>query len=487
MDETQKNARFSAFRNWISLAGVVVAMGSLFSFILLFAMEFISHGSNPYLGILTFVVAPAFLAFGAALMLGGWAWQRMRIIKGKAAPFVQIDFSRADHRRNAIIFILCAAVFLMVSAIGSYESYHFAESTAFCGQTCHEPMKPEFTAYLNSPHAHVGCTECHVGPGAVGYIKAKLNGVNQLQQTILNTYSRPIPAPKHNHKAEDTCERCHWPKKYIGNKDKTFTHFLQDETNTANVVRMAIKVGGGDPTHGPVGGVHWHMNIDSKVEYIATDDKKQEIPFVRLTNNKGEVTEFRSPNFKDDPAKFTLHKMDCLDCHNRPAHQFRPIGDAIDMSLSLKRIDPSIPLIKSNLVSILSHTNATEAEGLNYIATTLRQVYTNDLNISPLIAEAQNIFKRTIFPEMKSDWRKYPDNIGHKNFPGCFRCHDGTHKTADSKRKIEASDCNSCHEILGQSTGTMLGELKPGVAFAHPDPSSEGKDPNCFSCHPITQ
>lgn len=477
----------SLFRNWISLSGLVIALGSFFSFLLLFAMDAMQQSRNPYLGILTFVVAPAFLILGLILTGVGWLLARRRLAKSTrdmVPPLLGIDMARPRDRRLLTAFVLGAAVFLLLSAMGSYRTYHFSESVQFCGQTCHQPMKPEFTTYQHSPHAKVECTACHVGPGVTSFVQAKLNGVRQLVGTISGNYSRPIESPRNLRPAQVICEQCHWPQKYVGNLDRTYTHFLSDETNTPVTIRMLLKVGGGDPTHGPMGGIHWHMNLANKVEYITTNGNRQVIPWVRLTDDQGKVTEFRTESFKGDPASFSIRRIDCMDCHNRPAHQFRSPQDAVDLAMSLGRIDATIPLLKSNLVDVLTKTNATEAEALRNIESLLRARYAKESRIDGVIKVAQQIYSDNFFPEMKADWRAYPDNIGHMNFPGCFRCHDGQHKTADGKRKIEASDCNSCHLILAQGTGVQIAQLAPsGKKFVHPDASSEGDQPNCTDCH----
>ena len=139
-------------------------------------------------------------------------------------------------------------IFLLCTAIGSYQTYHVSESVQFCGQACHGPMKPEFTAYQNSPHARVACVECHVGHGADAFVKAKLNGVHQLVGVVTGKYNRPIKTPIHNLRpARETCEQCHWPQKFSGNIDRTYQSFLTDETNTAYAVRLSLNVGGADP------------------------------------------------------------------------------------------------------------------------------------------------------------------------------------------------------------------------------------------------
>jgi nitrate/TMAO reductase-like tetraheme cytochrome c subunit len=484
---------FSAFRNWINLSGLVIAIGGFFSFILLLAMDILRRDGNPYVGILTFVVAPTFLIIGLVLIVVGWFIQHRHWVKhakGKPSPLLMIDLTRARNRHYLAAFAVITGVFLLLSATGSYRAYHFAESIQFCGQACHTPMGPEFVTYQNSPHARVGCTACHIGPGAVPFVKAKLNGVRQLWATIRAHYDRPIKTPKNLRPAQETCEKCHWPKRFVGNLDRTYMRFLSDETNTATSVRLLLQVGGGDPTHGPVGGIHWHMNLANKVEYKypTTNEHRQVIPWVRFTDAQGIVTEYQTTDFKDDPATYTTRTMDCMDCHNRPAHHLRPPNISIDLAMTLGKIDPTIPLIKSNLVELLTKNYATEAEALQQIQTALQTAYPNEPRIKPVIAEAQQIYTNNFFPEMKADWRAYPDNIGHKTWPGCFRCHDGQHKTADGKRQIGASGCADCHIILAQGAGPQLDQLNPrGHKFAHPDSSSEGTDPDCATCHSSSQ
>ena len=478
--------QYSIFRSWISLFGLVITLGSLFSFILLFAIDLMSEKTSPYLGILTFGVAPLFFVGGMVLIGVGWLLLRRKAIKNPVTPqpFLYVDLTRPDDRRKMVVFLLGTLCFLGFSAIGSYHTYHFAESLEFCGRTCHTPMKPENTTYLHSPHACVACTECHVGSGIQAYAKAKFNGVHQLYATLANDYQRPIPTPvKGMRIAQETCEECHWKKKYVGNVDRTFPHYLSDEDNTPYAVRLSIKVGGGDPTHGPLGGIHWHMNVTNKVEYIAKDDQHQEIPWVRFTSTNGVVTEYATKDFKIEAGKYTIRTMDCMDCHNRPAHQLQPPTASVDLALSLNTMDPSIKLIKSNAVALLSKTYATEDEGLKNIHDALYKLYPNQTNIAANVSALQDIFSKSIFPEMKSSWKVYPNNIGHKEWGGCFRCHDGLHKTADKAQPIR-SNCNDCHTVVAQGKGDELAKLDAkGLKFAHPDPMTDGTDFNCKDCH----
>ncbi|MBM3880769.1 MAG: cytochrome C [Verrucomicrobia bacterium] len=483
-----RTSRGGMFRNWITLTGAVIMLASLFAFLLLFTIDLFAHFGNPYVGILTFFVAPAFLIFGLALAIGGALWERRAIRRaGSAAPPLEIDLSHPRDRRILAYFAGGAALFLLFTAMGSYHTYHFTESTTFCGQACHQVMKPEMVTYQQGPHARVSCTACHIGPGATWFVRSKLSGTYQVYATLQKKYPRPIPTPiKNLRPAQETCEQCHWPKKFVGNLDRTFTYYLSDESNTVHTIRMLMKVGGADPTHGPVGGIHWHMNVGNRVEYYATDATRQKIPWVRLIDPQGVVREYRSPGFTNEIRKADIRVMDCMDCHNRPAHVFETPSDAVNLAMSLGSIDPTLPSIKANAVHALVQPYETETEGLQQIATILNGRYpdgTKDPRVAKAIAAVQQIYRDNFFPEMKADWRAYPDNISHKNWLGCLRCHDGKHVTADGKEMIKANDCNACHIILAQGSGDDLTKLDiHGQEFKHPgDELSPGDI--CHDCH----
>ncbi|MCX6930303.1 MAG: NapC/NirT family cytochrome c [Verrucomicrobia bacterium] len=476
--------RSNMFRNWLSLTGLVVVIGSLFSFFLLMLLDALAHFANPYVGILTYLVAPAFLVLGLFLALLGAFLRHRQILKTSGPlPPLRIDLTRPRDRRLLGFFLAGSVLFLLISALGSYQTYHFTESVGFCGQACHGVMKPEYVTYRNGPHARVACAECHIGKGASWYVRSKLSGTYQVYATMADKYPRPIPGTiKNLRPAQETCEECHWPKKFVGNLEHTFNSYLSDETNTPFTVRMLLNVGGGDPTHGPVGGIHWHMNVGNKIEYLASDEKRQKIPYVRVTElSQGVVTEFRTPRFTNTVDEADLRKMDCMDCHNRPAHRYQTPNTAVNLAILLTNIDRGLPFIKSNAVYVLTQSYTNETQALQSIATTLSRQYPNEPRIRPAIDAVQQIYKNNFFPEMKASWKTYPDNIGHKDWPGCFRCHDGLHKTADGKRSITANDCNACHTILAQGNGAELDTLTPrGQKFKHPGDEVEG---GCNDCH----
>ena len=473
-------------RNWISLAGIVLAASALFAFFLLFAIDQFAGHRNPYVGILAYVAAPGFFILGIALVLLGafLQWRRERHALRAAEPLtIKIDLSRPRDRRILALFAAGSVGFLFLTALGSYQTYQYTESVQFCGKTCHLPMEPQFVAAQHTAHARVECVACHVGPGAAAYFKTKLNGVKQLYHAVRNDFDRPIHVTAANPRpSQAICEQCHWPKKYVGNVERTYQHFLSDEKNTPFAVRLLLNVGGGDASNGPQGGIHWHMNIANKIEYIATDDQFLVIPWVRMTDPKGTVTEYRTPEFTDDPAKHRIRRMDCMDCHSRPAHKVHTPNEAVDLSLATGRLDPNTPWVKSKVVAALVQPYTATADAEQGIANFLRAAYPDPAQAKPIITEAQAIYRENFFPEVKLDWRSHPDFVGHKNWNGCFRCHDGKHTAADGKLSIKASDCRSCHLILAQGSGEAFNQINAkGHDFIHID--AEYSEFSCAECH----
>ncbi|MBM3837618.1 MAG: cytochrome C [Verrucomicrobia bacterium] len=478
-------SRSLLLRNWTSLLGLIIIVASVFAFFLLFLLDSLAHFANPYVGVLTYLVAPAFLVMGLGLFVVGVLLRRWKIARSHGvAPPLQIDLARPRDRRILGVFMGIAVIFLLFTAMGSYHTYHFTESVEFCGQACHTVMQPELVTYRHSPHARVSCTECHIGPGATWYVRSKLSGTYQVYATLKDIFPRPIPTPiKNLRPAQETCEQCHWPKKFVGNLDRTYSYFLSDQTNTLHEIRLLLKVGGGDPTHGPVGGIHWHMNVGNKVEYYAADPARQKIPWVRLTDHQGVVTEFRSPGFTNTVDPDAIRVMDCMDCHNRPAHIFESPNSAVDLAMKLDQIDPALPFIKTNAVHTLTQCYTNETDALQKIATHLANAYPDTPRLRKTIQTVQQIYRDNFFPEMKANWRVYPDNIGHKDWPGCFRCHDGKHTSAEGKSMIKANDCNACHLILAQGNGAQIEKLNPaGLKFGHPGEEYD-KEFLCSDCH----
>ena len=480
------SAKRSLFNNWISAIGAVIAVGALFSFAFLVWMDFTEGDNNPYLGILTYLVAPAFLTAGLGLALfGAWAQRRWQIKHAVTMPDKwRLDFSDRRQRRVLVLFGVGALGFVLLSAFGSYQTYHYAESNAFCGEVCHEAMAPEFVTYKRGAHARVDCVECHVGSGAEWFIKAKINGAHQLVAYALDNYQRPIKTPLENLRpAQDTCERCHWPEKFHGNIDVEYSHFLSDKKNTPYGIRLLMRVNKGHPD-GPPGGIHWHVSSTHRVEYFSRDEKRMDIPWMRVVSvADGSSTVYRTEDYAGDPPSGAVRVMDCMDCHNRPAHVFPAANDLVERSMAAGRLSLELPGIKRVAVqALLQEDIAGSGDAPGKIAAFLSKKYPDHPALEATIAEVRRIFDGSIFPERKADWRVYPDHIGHKDWPGCFRCHDGRHKSPAGEA-VKANDCTSCHIILSQGRGPDLQLLSAeGQEFKHPDGELD-PDLTCSDCH----
>jgi nitrate/TMAO reductase-like tetraheme cytochrome c subunit len=476
----------SNFNNWISAIGGVIATGALFSFALLVWMDFTQDNKNPYLGIFTYIVAPGFLITGLGMVFfGAWAQRRWSIKHAATAPDKwRLNPADPRQRRVMVVFGLGAVGFIMLSAFGSYQTYHYSESVQFCGEVCHRAMNPEFVAHQRSAHAQISCAECHVASGAMGFVHAKLNGTRQLIGYTLDNYARPIPAPARNMPlAQDVCAKCHWPEKAHGNIARTYDHFLSDKANTAYSVRLLLhvtetKAGGG------LGGIHWHAGRGEKVEYFASDPKRQQIPWMRVTKlSDGSTRVYRTAEFKGEPPADGIRTMDCMDCHNRPAHVYPTANDSVERAMADGTLSRNLPNVKREAVkAMLQDEITTDAGAAAQIDAYLRKKYADAADAPAASAEVQRLFASSMFPERKADWRQYPDNRGHKDSLGCFRCHDNKHLNAAGKG-VPSSDCASCHTIIAQGNGAELNQFDArGLEFKHPDGDLD-PELTCADCH----
>lgn len=484
-----------SFYNTTSMLGFGLAGLVLGLIVFLFVLDYFSGGSSPYLGLLTFVAMPPILIIGILMgFVGMWrAGRRMR--RGEPeGELPRIDFNNKKHRHAFSLIAFGGFVFMAISAFGSYQAYEYTESVEFCGEVCHDVMKPEYVAYQNSPHARVTCVQCHIGSGATWYVKSKISGAYQVYSTLFNKYSRPIPTPIANLRpAKETCETCHWPSHFHSQKLVDRTYYGSDEENTPFEMSMLMKIGG--ESHGSSEGIHAHMYLDTEISYIATDPQRQVIPYVEARDKNGNVTIYRStedPITDEQIKKGERRIVDCIDCHNRPSHQYPPPQKTVNAALTAGAIDLSLPEIKRLAVELLEKPYKTEKEALAAISKEARAFYDEyyadaakqkSKELNQAIEQIQRIYKTTYFPEMRTNWRAFPDNTDHMYAKGCFRCHDDKHVSEDGKRKI-SSDCNSCHTILSQGKGQSLQVDRNGLTFQHPiDIGEEWKTTMCKDCH----
>ncbi len=485
--------------NPLSIIGAALASVSFATILFLTAVDLIQQNPPAYIGIISYVILPVPLIIGLALIPVGIMREKNRIRRGLPASRMSftLDLNVPRQRKAATLFSAATVIFLLFTAYGSYRTFEWTESVEFCGTTCHSVMEPEHTAYLNSPHARVKCVDCHVGSGADWYLRSKLSGAYQVYAVATNNFPRPIPTPIRNLRpAQETCEQCHWPSHFSGEKKVVNTYFKSDTLNSRWTIALLMKTGGGSADRTPTSGIHWHMNIANEVTYVATDSQRQNIPWVKIRNRStGEENEYLSSNATqsaEDLKKLPSNKMDCIDCHNRPSHVYRPPVRIVDQSLALGRISTELPNIRTASIQSLIEPYTTKQAAMDSIPLLMKKFYAEQYpevaeQKSNLIASAaeelKSQFSRNFFPQMKVNWKTYPDNIGHMTDLGCFRCHDGKHVSASGK--VISKDCNSCHTILYQGTNPAPTSLAiGGLEFQHPEDVGDlWKETNCKECH----
>ncbi len=500
-----KSTISKVFNNWTSSVGVFIASLTALLIVFNLVFNFFSRIENPYIGIYVYVILPPILAIGLILIPIGmyrhWRrWQKTGEIPYRRWPY--IDLNKRAHRTATFIFIHASILVALIAAVVTYQAYHYTESVEFCGKLCHSVMAPEYIAYQGSPHARVACTACHVGTGAGWYTKSKLSGAYQVYAVTANTYPRPLPTPIEDLRpAQETCEKCHWPEQFFGAQQKQLNHYIYDVENSHWPINLLIKTGGGDPKTGQTSGIHWHMNIGVKVEYIARDDERQDIPWVRIIDQEtGRITVYQDetdPLTPEEIAVATPRVMDCMDCHNRPSHIFYSPDYAIDRIILTGQVNPTIPEIKRIAVEALSREYSSNEEAIAGIANYITDYYRinhaefyheNRVTIDAAIVSAQGAFSTNIFPEMKANWTHYLDNIGHFYDKGCMRCHLGDHKTEDGITITH--DCRACHSIMSQGAGETfeVSVSQEGLEFKHPvDIDEAWREIGCYECHSGTQ
>ena len=450
--------------NRLSQLGVVLTTASAVTIITFYTTEFFGVHVSPYAGIVFFLVLPVFFLLGLLLIPLGIAlrYRRERAAGLLPAEYPQIDFADPKLRETFLFVVVMTGINLMIFLTATYRGVHYMDSVQFCGLTCHSVMQPEYTAYLHSPHARVACVECHIGPGAPWFVRSKLSGAWQVVSVNLNLYQRPIPTPIENLRpSRETCEQCHWPLKFHGDKLQVKPRFAEDESNSPSKTVLLMHTGGLDPlTRRPQGNHGVHLDPETLIEYAATDFGRQEIPFVRYRTKTGEVFEYVS-DAAGKPVealrRLPRRLMDCMDCHNRPTHTFENPAYALDLALAAGQIDPALPFIKKKGLELLQTPFASHDEASRQIPARLQEFYRSEhpaaldspgeTAVGQAAAALVGIYSRNVFPQMNISWGTYANNLGHDPFPGCFRCHDGGHSTPDGARSIP-NDCNTCHSLL---------------------------------------
>lgn len=490
------------FYNPLTVAGSLMSFISFGAIVFFILLALYSGHLAPYVGIITFIILPAVMIIGLSLIVvGAFLENRKRASLGesytKKLPIIDLN-----NKKHQVVTVVSAAIIIILiafSVFGSFKAYEYTESDEFCGTMCHKIMLSEYTAYSKSPHSRVGCATCHIGSGADWFVKAKISGSYQVYAALMDIVPKPIPTPVENLRpASQTCEQCHRPEHFYAEKKFDFNFFASDEKNSQSKISLMLKVGGGSLETGNHTGIHWSMNLLNEITYVHTDRERNNIPWIKVRNKKtGKITYYTVPGEKVDPELFkgdNLRRMDCIDCHNRPSHQYNNPNIEVNSFMADGNIDKSIPYIKTLAVQTLENYVSSRETSLSDIRSYITSYYNrnypnvltekkNELEMS--IKSINDIYLRSYFPDMGVSWKKFPNNLGHMYSPGCYRCHDGKH--VNNEGKVLSQDCNICHSIISQenpfSNGKMTGEQ---LTFMHPgSPDKTIKIKNCPVCHGV--
>ena len=489
------------YYSWTTLIGVTIATTSFALIVFLFLISFFFAEGESYAGLFIYIVLPVIMFIGLIMIPIGIISKRRYEKKHKVErefTFPVVDFN--DPRQRQIIFfvVIVLAIFLVFSALGSYKVFHYTESNEFCGMMCHKVMEPEHTAYQNSAHARVKCVECHVGSGTSWYVKSKLSGLYQVYSVLFDKYPRPIPTPIHNLRpARETCEQCHWPEKFYDRKYVVHKHYLADEENTEWDIHLLMKTSPEHRSFGLEEGIHWHISPDVKIEYATINSKRDTIAWVKYTNLKtGRETVFTDDSILVTEAQFDtlqFRTVDCLDCHNRPSHDFKSATMFFDDAMAAGVIPQDFPDIKIAAMDILDEDYPTLDSAYKAIATGINEYYdfmyeeiydTNKAVIEHAVNVIKNEYAANVFPEMQAKWTAYPNHLGHLESNGCYRCHNDRFRSEQGE--VISRDCTLCHLIKAQGTPDNMAYADGQISldFVHPiDIKEKWKRILCAECH----
>ena len=465
-----RNFFTSITRNGLSLFGTGLAIASLVLIICLFIIQAMGYDGGPYLGILTFLILPAIFVVGLLLIpLGSYLYRRSlrKVPGGESEPLLPVfDLNKPKTRNWLLVLTGATMVNIVIVAGATYKGVEVMESVEFCGLACHSVMEPEHTAYQRSSHSRVSCAECHIGPGADWFVKSKLDGAWQLVAVALDLYPRPIPTPLHDLRpARETCEQCHWPTRFVGDRLEIKTHYDEDEANTELTTALLLRIGG--EAGGRSSGIHWHVDRNVSIRY-RSDETREEIYEVEYTNADGDVRLFADRKAPEDGGSW--REMDCVDCHNRPSHNYQPPDTEIDVAMRDGLIDKTLPFVKRESLRIIDAQYVSHEAARETISSELTQYYLDNYpdvadaradDIAAAAAALGDIYSVNVFPQMKVWWNTYPEHIGHETSEGCYRCHGRRLRT--SERETISKDCDVCHSLLAEreENPAILSELNP--------------------------
>ena len=440
-------------RHPLAIAGVIVTTASAVVFVTLVIAELLGMLTNPYAGLVVFVAIPAVFVMGLLLIPAGmWLQSKKLALHPEAtAEWPVIDLRQRHVRRTALVVTILTAINVVIILLAGYGSLHAMETPGFCGQVCHSTMEPQFKAWQGGVHAGVACVSCHIGEGTRGFVHAKLGGVRQLMLVATGAVPTPVPPGADMLPGSQTqlCAGCHKPGRIVTDRIRVIREYADDEANSETMSAVQMHV---SHTSSSERAIHWHADPSIRIEYVSTDEKQETIPYVRVTDASGQVREYVAPDTPAEVVNGTRQRMECMDCHNTVGHPISPTAEqAVDRVIAEGKVSRELPFVRREGIRLLKEEHSSQEAAAQAIDQGLRNFYqsrsgTSSQSLAEAVAAFQELYRRSVFPTMKVTWGTYPDNTGHLNSPGCFRCHDDSHATKDGTSI--SGDCEFCHKQI---------------------------------------
>lgn len=428
-------------------------------------------------------------------------------------------FARNTMAGMALTIVVGILVVAAVTAAG-IMGWEYSNSNAFCTNMCHAVHPEEPKSHAVSLHARVNCVECHMGRLSTLQLMAiKPTHMNELWGMIVG-YERPVTT--HSLRpARDSCEACHWPQARHSDTVRVVYRYGADGKSTEERTTLQLHTGAGEARGGAPNaaepqlaagmtvrkGIHWHIAQD--VRYVALDDEKQKIALIEVHAPDGKViATYADPTLKVSRAdldKLPKRSMDCIDCHNASGHPFTNPSNLVDDALQEGLIDRSVPTVKARSEQIIEKAfgiAGPEEERSKKYQQIIADARPKTANPKTKDAEAQfekQMLRILLLSSFNGEhegkpltWKNFPNNVGHKDFPGCFRCHDGKHQ--NEKGEAVRLQCTLCHAIpqVAREDGakTVASTVSPDLTAPdfHSDPNFMHEhrtklDDSCAACH----
>jgi hypothetical protein len=427
-------------QNWISQTGVFIVTGAAISWVVLLPVTLRRHAENPYVGILGFLILPAAFVAGLLLIPLGIVIYKARLRRrGPETGFAAVAADGQGVRRLLKFVAATTAVNIVIASYASYGAVQYMGDNSFCGLACHSVMAPQYAAFSQGAHSELDCIACHAGPGAEGFVRSKLTGIQQLVSLARGSYPRPIRMRgERKQAAREACTGCHSLAAQEADALRVFSKFSEDEANTSVKTVLVMRTGAAHRAH--VGVIR--MAMDPKGETIQWAE----------TVAAGTKIRYSLP---ETGASLPARDMDCLDCHNRPAHVFESPERALEASMLRGSIPRDLPFAMKQSAELLRQEYASREDADRRIRESFAAYYKNahpqvwsqrSEQIERAAGEVAAIYSRNVFPHMNIRWGTYANHLGHTASPGCFRCHDGGH--LNPQGGSISPDCNQCHTLL---------------------------------------